>query len=367
MSAAPVGARRDGGLLASIATPLLDVLTYPHGPDRYLEMLNPAWTAREVRAEVVETRHRAPGTVTLLARPNRVWQGFSAGQHVQLTVDIGGVHRSRCYSIVSSEHDRSDRLEFTVHAEPDGVVSNHLQQLRPGTVVGLSQAQGPFTVPSPRPEQVVLISGGSGVTPAMSIARTLRDEGRADSVTFLHYARRPDDVAYSTELDALAASGARVLRSFTREGSGELSGHFCAEHLAGVTDAPAWVSGPAALVEAVREHWSTAGLQAELTMEHFTPPTLAVAPDSDTDGEPTGEVSFGDRTVTNGGAPLLEQAESAGLTPPYGCRMGICFSCTQRKTAGTVRNLSSGALVTEPDTDIQLCVTVPVGDVTIDL
>lgn len=364
MPAAPVGARRSRGLLASIATPLLDVLSYPHDPDRYLEMLNPAWATREVRAEIVEARHRAPDTVTLLARPNRAWQGFSAGQHVQLTVDIGGVHRSRCYSIVASEHDRGDRLEFTVHAEPDGVVSNHLQQLRPGTVVGLSQAQGPFTLPSPRPEQVVLISGGSGITPAVSIARTLRDEGRAETVTFLHYARSPADVAYSAELDALAADGVRVLRSYTRKGSGELSGHFCAEHLAGITDTPAWVSGPATLVEAVRDHWSTAGLEAELTVEHFTPPAPVTVPD---DGEPTGEVSFGDRAAPNSGAPLLEQAEAAGLELPYGCRRGICFSCTQRKTSGTVRHRNSGALSTEPDCDIQLCVTVPIGDVTIDL
>ncbi len=360
----PAGARRRRGLLASIATPLLDALTYPHGPDRYLELLDPALSTREVRAEITDVRHRAPGSVTLLARPNRAWQGFAAGQHVQLSVDIEGARRSRCYSVVTSEHDRSGRLEFTVHAEPGGLVSNQLQQLRPGTVVGLSQAQGPFTVPSPRPEHVVLISGGSGITPAMSIARTLRDEGRAGAVTFLHYARSPADVAYSAELGALAASGVRVLRSYTREGIGELSGHFCAEHLAGVGDAAAWVSGPATLVEAVRDHWSAADLQAELTMEHFTPPAPVAVPD---DGEPTGEVSFGDRTVPNSGAPLLEQAEAAGLTPPYGCRMGICFSCTQRKPAGTVRNLSSGALSTEPDTDIQLCVTVPVGDVTIDL
>ncbi|MPZ67864.1 MAG: 2Fe-2S iron-sulfur cluster binding domain-containing protein [Pseudonocardiaceae bacterium] len=364
MPAATVGAGRPRGLLASLTTPLLDVLTYPHGPDRYLEMLDPAWSTRQVRAEITDVCHRAPGTVTVLARPNRVWRGFSAGQHVQLSVDIEGARRSRCYSIVTSEQDRSGRLEFTVHAEPDGLVSNHLQQLRPGTVVGLSQAQGPFTLPSPRPEHVVLISGGSGITPVMSIARTLRDEDRGGSVTLLHYARTAADVAYREELDELAASGVRVLRSYTREGSGELSGHFCAEHLAGITDAPAWVSGPATLVEGVREHWSTAGLEAELTVEHFTPPAPAPIPD---DGAPTGEVSFGDRAVSNSGAPLLEQAEVAGLELPYGCRRGICFSCTQRKTSGTVRYRTSGALSTEPDSDIQLCVTVPIGDVTIDL
>jgi hypothetical protein len=47
--------------------------------------------------------------------------------------------------------------------------------------------------------------------------------------------------------------------------------------------------------------------------------------------------------------------------------MGICFTCTRRKTAGTVRRIDNGALSTGPDSDIQLCVTVPVGDVTVEL
>ncbi len=362
MTAALAGRRRR---FASLAAPLLGALTHPHSPDRYLELLDPTWSCRDVRAAVVEIRHQAPGTATLLVRPNRNWQGFLAGQHVQLTVDIAGVRRSRCYSMVTSEHTSAGLLEFTVHAEPDGLVSNHLQGLRPGTVVGLSQAQGPFTLPSPRPSDVLLISGGSGITPVLSMLRTLCDEGRGGSVTFLHYARTAEHVAYREELDALAGAGVRVLRSYTRASGGELSGRFWPVHLDGLPDVPTWVCGPASLVEAVRSAWT--GRSGALTVEPFTPPA-PVAPVDDL-GDPTGDVVFAgsDRRVANTGAPLLEQAEAAGLTPAYGCRMGICFSCTRRKTGGTVRYANTGALHTEPDSDIQLCVTVPVGDVTVDL
>ncbi|MGH3977812.1 MAG: ferredoxin reductase [Pseudonocardiaceae bacterium] len=349
--------------LTSIATPVLDALTWPHGPDRYLQQLNPAWGLREVRVEVTAIRHPTPGCATLLLRPNRAWRGFSAGQHVQLAVEIDGALRRRCYSVVTSEHDRSGLLELTVHAEPDGRVSNQLQRLRRGAVLGLSQAQGPFTLPSPRPDRMLLISGGSGITPVMSMLRTLRDEGRAGSVTFLHYARGAADVAYREELDALAESGVRVLRSYTRSGGGELSGRFDPSHVDGLGDVPAWVCGPASLVESVRAQWTG---PARLRTEYFTPPTPVAVPD---DGEPHGEVEFAGsgKRVANTGAPLLEQAEAAGLKAEFGCRMGICFSCTRRKTAGTVRQLNTGALSTEPDSDIQLCVTVPVGDVRIDL
>lgn len=357
--------RRRPSLLASIAGPLVEVLTHPHGPDRYLEMINPAWSTREVRAEITDVRRGAPGTVTVLARPNRAWRGFRAGQHVQLTADMNGIKRSRCYSVVSSEHDPSGRLEFTVHAETEGVVSNFLQHLRPGAIVGLSQAQGPFTLPDERPAQVLLISGGSGITPVLSMLRTLCDEGRAGSVTFLHYARTRDAVAYADELDALAASGVRVLRSYTRGDGGELAGRFAPAHLDGIpADTPTWVCGPASLVESVREHW---GRPAELRTEHFTAPTPVASVSSI--APPTGEVVFAasDRRAENTGASLLEQAEAAGLRPAHGCRMGICFSCTSRKKSGTVRNLNTGALSNAPDADIQICVSAPLGDVTLDV
>ena len=77
----------------------------------------------------------------------------------------------------------------------------------------------------------------------------------------------------------------------------------------------------------------------------FTPPALRF----DTDGA-EGRVSFtvSGREAANSGLPLLEQAEDAGLAPDHGCRMGICNTCSCRKTAGTVRNVISGATLQPP-------------------
>jgi ferredoxin len=82
-----------------------------------------------------------------------------------------------------------------------------------------------------------------------------------------------------------------------------------------------------------------------------------------------GSIAFtaSDATVTDDGRPLLEQAEAAGLTPEHGCRMGICHSCTCRKTSGAVRNLITGAVSTADEEDVQICVSVPVGDVALSL
>ena len=82
-----------------------------------------------------------------------------------------------------------------------------------------------------------------------------------------------------------------------------------------------------------------------------------------------GDIAFtrAGKTVAASGASLLEQAEEAGLTPEFGCRMGICFSCTRTKTAGTVRNILTGEESAVPDEEVRICVTAAAGDCHIDL
>jgi ferredoxin len=116
-------------------------------------------------------------------------------------------------------------------------------------------------------------------------------------------------------------------------------------------------------MRSVREHYKELGLVDRLHVEEFAPPLAAVADDA------TGSLSFtkAGTSADNSGATLLEQAEAAGLSPEYGCRMGICFSCTQIKASGCTRNIRSGETNSDPDTEIQLCINVPVGDVAINI
>lgn len=75
---------------------IVEALATPHGLDRYLELVNPMLTVRELRAVVSEVHRSTSDSVTLTLRPTRQWKGFAAGQFVQLTVDIDGVRRTRC-------------------------------------------------------------------------------------------------------------------------------------------------------------------------------------------------------------------------------------------------------------------------------
>ncbi len=352
-------------LLASSA---LDLLLGPHGVDRYLELIRPTLTVRDARAEVLAVRRQTPRSVTLVLRPNRAFAGFRAGQYVRVGVEIDGVRHTRTYSPASSEHARG-QLELTVTLHPEGRVSRHLHRaLAPGSVLHLGSADGEFTLPSPRPERLVLISGGSGVTPVLSMLRTLCDEGHRGEVVFLHYARTAADWLYRDEAEALAARHPNLTVRYvaTREGGAHVSAQDVGALLreGELESADVAVCGPPALLDGVRELWAAAGAPERVRSETFTPLRLPVS------AEPgTGTLHFtrSGRSVAAGAGSLLEQAEAAGLTPAYGCRMGICHTCTCRKAAGTVRNVLTGERLDGEDEDIQLCISVPDGDVALDL
>lgn len=318
---------------------LVDLLTGPHGVDRYTEIVNPVWTLDDARAEVVDVKRQTQRSVTLLLRPNRAFPGFQAGQHVNLRVEIDGRSHQRCYSPASAQHD--DLIELTIGRHDGGLVSNYLHvRARPGMVVGLDGVAGDFVLPAERPDRIVLISGGSGITPVLSMLRTLRAEGHPGDVQFLHYAR--------TQADTLYREDEALTRFYTREGDP----HFSADTVD--TDAAVFVCGPPALVDAVRE------VAPHAQSESFVPPVFVIP------ANPSGgRVAFAGSGVeaVDDGRSLLDQAEAAGLTPEHGCRMGICNSCTCRKTSGAVRNLITGAVSAADDEDIRICVSAPVGDV----
>jgi stearoyl-CoA 9-desaturase NADPH oxidoreductase len=348
---------------------LLDAFAGPHGLDGYLEALDPLLVTAEGRARVVGVEHGTPESVTLRLHPNRAWEGFEAGQFVNVTVEIDGVRHRRCYSPASAAGPGRE-IEITVKRHPGGLVSNFLvDRAEVGMVLGLSPADGDFRLPRERPEAVLLIGGGSGITPLMAILRTLLAEGVERPIALLHYAPDPARAIYREELERLAAAHPNfdLIRSYTRAaGLGEVDGHFNPIHLprsgACFTAAETFACGPPALLDAVRGTWAK-GFEHRLHTESFVPPTFALT------GEPgAGRVHFAGSgvEVSDSGASLLDQAEGAGVPVQFGCRMGICHTCTCRKVEGTHKNLLTGQISSKPDEDIQLCVSAALGDLVVD-
>ncbi|KUM91203.1 hypothetical protein AQI88_38395 [Streptomyces cellostaticus] len=359
-------------LLRLLASPLLDVLAGPNGIDRYLAAVNPLWSVSETRARVLQIRHQTRDTVTLILQPNANWLGFRAGQHVRLGVEVNGVRRHRCFSPASSTHQRNRLIEISATVNPAGVVSQYLKhRAEPGEILTMSPAQGTFALPVPRPERLLMISAGSGITPVMSMLRTLCDEDYPGRVTFLHYARTQADMLYRDELYDIARDhpGITLVCAHTRQRrAGDLHGHLTEEQLnsidADFTAAEAYVCGPPGLVDTARDIWTAHGVENRLHTETFTSALTMTAPA--TKGSVVRFARSG-ISATATGASLLEQAEASGLRPPFGCRRGICSTCTSRKFSGVVRHVLTGEASHTEEEQIRLCVSAPSGDVTLDL
>ena len=357
-----------------LRSPALAALTSPHGVDRYLEVVNPMWAVNEVRARVVRIHQETDDVTTLTLRPTSTWRGFRAGQNVLLGVEIDGSRRTRCFSISSaqtsnaqtsnaqtSNAQRGGDYEFTitVRGHDAGLVSKHLaHRAEPGLVVHLAQAEGEFTLPANLPDRMLMISGGSGITPLMSMLRTLVGTGYDGHVTFLHYSQSPEQTIFADELAEIAERQDNIDLTVvhTRHG-GQRFGEAQLKALApdyAVTDT--FACGPAGLIQQVQEIFED---NDRLKVEYFKTSTINADPH-----DATGNIRFAaaEKQAKNTGATLLEQAEALDLAPAFGCRMGVCFTCTSRKVEGTVRDVVTGAESSLPDEDIQICVSTPVGD-----
>ena len=264
-----------------------------------------------------------------------------------------------------------ETIQLTVRAQgekrPGQSVSRWLvERAQVGDIVHLSQAEGDFVLEespaTPTNNHLLFLTGGSGITPAMSILRTLlRDgyDGKAGRrVTFLHFARSAEDQIFAEELAQIAAADNDV-DVVLRHGS--VFSEFELRRLVpsyAATDT--WACGPGPMLDLVREAYAES---PRLRTELFN--VASVVPS----GAAEGDVAFSrsGKQAANTGTTLLEQAEALGLRPTSGCRMGICFSCTATKSSGTVRNVLTGEESALPDEEVRVCVTAPVGDCVVDL
>lgn len=351
---------------------VVELATTPHGVDRYLKLVNPLWAIDARRALLVEKRRETHDVSTLVLDPGPNWGPHEPGQHVRIDVEIDGRRRTR-YFTISSSPLRDDRcITLTVKAHADGFVSRFLHtHARTGLVIEISEPRGEFVLPDPRPDRLLFVSGGSGITPGMSMVRTLLREGYRGEVSFLHYTRTRKDRIFAEELDDIAERRDNVLvetiYSDEEVDGARFHGFLAREHLDELVPdwerIPAYVCGPPPMLDSAEAMWEEADATDHLHIERFTLRT----PSADEEAEGQVLLAASEIRRENDGRPLLIQAEDAGLEPEYGCRMGICKTCTTRKITGTTRNLSSGDVSHEDDEDIQICVSVALGDVELEL
>ena len=344
-------------LAQRITTPLL--------PDDYLRLANPLWSARELRGRVVQVRRETQDSATLVIKPG--WGfgfDYQPGQYIGIGLLVDGRWRWRSYSLTSSPRKGARTVTITVKAMPEGFLSAHLVAgVQPGTIVRLAAPQGNFVLPDPPPPAMLFVTAGSGITPVMSMLRTLVRRDQITDVIHLHSAPTAADVMFGTELERLASDhpGYRLLVRTTRS-QGRLDFSGLDAEVPDWRVRQTWACGPETMLKDAERAWSEAGVAERLHLERFAVSRAAPAGAG-------GTVTFaksGKSFAADAATSLMEAGEQVGVQMPFGCRMGICQSCVLSLVEGHVRDLRTGA-EHEPGTRVQTCISAASGDCVLDV
>jgi uncharacterized protein len=331
---------------------------------------------REV--EVVDVVRETADAVTMVFRDVRGTRfRFEPGQFFTFVTDIDGRTVRRAYS--ASSAPGAKQLRITVKQVPGGTFSGHVnQRLRPGDRLRVLGPSGSFRVDRSQRE-LVMLAVGSGVTPIMSMIRTLLAKRSHMRLMLLYGNRTEADILFAEELAALRDEHRLTVRHvLTRPpatwtgGVGRLVGENLRRELDALrpyANAHFFVCGPEAMMHGARDVLTALGVPGEqIHEERFT---RAPTP---TGGEPqpmtvrSGARELG--TVQVGaGNTLLDAGLAAGLSMPYSCTVGQCGECMVKLRAGTVDVAQPNCLTPEQLAQGRTltCVGCPRSPVTIDL
>ena len=281
----------------------------------------------------------------------------TSGQYLNLALTIDGKRVNRSYTIASSP-TRNAYVEISVKRTPEGYGSRHLHETwREGQRVKVSAPAGRFVFAGHEAERVVLIAGGIGITPMMSIVRSLTDSGWRGEMYLLFSVKVVKDFVFRDEIAYLQSRfpnlHVRVLVSRDPDTPwdglrGQITREVIADFVPNLKRGPALLCGPAPMMTAMRGILVGMGLpDAEVLEEEFLSP-VAVEPIAGADAEtadaplPDGALASVAFTRTGRTAELspdqsvLEAAEDAGVDIPFECRSGICGQCKTPLIAGRV-------------------------------
>ncbi len=332
---------------------------------------------------VDEVVRETPDAVSLWLRdPNGAALAFVPGQFLTLVVDVGGQPLRRAYSVSSHAQD-GPRVRITIKAMPDGRASHQLNRTASvGQTLRVLGPSGDFTWEG-GDDELVLIGGGSGVTPLMAIALAALRADDGPRVTLVYGNRRLEDVIFLRELEALAAAHPSrfTVRHVLEEaplawegGHGRLDAQQLEAQLDAVApsdEALFYVCGPEPMMDAARQLLEARGVPAARRREErFSQPAQREAPVS-TDPQPA--------TVTRSGATkhfevpagetLLAAGLRAGVRMPFSCTMGGCGACKCRLVDGEVAMEAPNCLSPEERAQgfVLACVARPRGPVAVEV
>lgn len=268
---------------------------------------------------------------------------YQSGQFLSFRVEVGGHRLVRCYSLASAPGiDPAHKV--TIKRVVDGRASNWMNDaIKPGDTLEVMPPNGLFVLGA-KDTPIVLFSGGSGITPCISIIKTAL--ATTDRSIKLLYANRDDQsIIFKDELAKLLSEHADRLEVVHRldDVHGFVDASLVVQEIGDRKDADFYICGPGPFMDVVEEGLASLGIPADqIHIERFespdTPDLEAAAPVAAGDGDAVVIVLDGkETTLTLGeGETILAAARREGLEPPFACEEAYCGCCMAKVTAGDV-------------------------------
>lgn len=282
---------------------------------------------------------------------------YLPGQFITITALINGQTARRGYTIASSP-TQQDYLEITVKNVAGGLISGYLHsEVREGDLLELSGPAGSFVFTGRECKCILLIAGGVGITPLMSVLRYLLDRSWPGDIFLIYGCKSPEDIIFKEELDYLQRRHAnlRVVITVSIEGNflwdgprGRITKELIEESVPDISSRYVHICGPVPMMESTRQILVDIGVPIERIKTEAFGPALGKSERSTPSPQATGtaDLAAGLPTVTfvdsDKSAPIpsdkavLEVAEDIGVDIDYSCREGICGVCRVQLLKGKV-------------------------------
>jgi ferredoxin-NADP reductase len=369
-----------GGSPASPATPLAVSATTSASP------VTANWRG-QLRVGSIVTETPSVKTFRFLPSSNDSPMPFTfvPGQFLNVSFWIGGARMNRSYSISSSPTQR-DYVELTVRREPRGAVSRHINDLlKVGDQIEAGGPVGRFTFVGTEADSIVLIAGGVGITPMMSVTRYLTERSWAGEIFFIYACRAPTDFIFAKELAALQRVNPKLRVAVTMsrpEGTdwkgprGRITKEWLTQTVPNLASRRIHLCGPPSMMDSTKAILTELGVapdQVKTELFGATKPSPAVAGISFKPTAPaTGPlVTFSKNNKSakiHVGQTVLELSEELAIGIENSCRVGTCGVCKVKMTSGEVEMAVEDAL--EPDDKangiILACQAKPKGDIAVE-
>ena len=304
---------------------------------------------------------------------------FRPGQFLKFNWAIDGNTFPRCYSICSSPL-QTGYIEITPKQTASGHVSVFLNQNASiGLTVEASMPAGQFCFDETEHRRIVLIAGGSGITPFMSMLRYIDDRCLSTDVTLLYFVRTSKDIIFETELKSLETRLPRfhLVTVLSQPDprwigpTGHLTRDLIEVSVEDFTSSTFFICGPPGMMNAAREVLESMKVSsAKIKQENFgAGRTLTSIEHNPVIQMALVEFARSRQTrIVSSSSTLLETAEACGIRMPYSCREGQCGTCVTKLLKGRVHMQCEEGLTPELKQSgyILPCVSHAECDVTID-